>query len=150
MDSRLVTLVGAAEAGATCVPINIVVGPWVVQGTPVSTAVFLSRTHQSVGQAAVDQMRNRDRRQMVEGKADHVWQAIMQQTAWMVSPIAGASTGPENAISLVDVRLTGGVSGVVGAAAVRVPIASVGVWWLGDFRHEAASFGGGGGVSVSF
>lgn len=150
MDTRLITLADSVEAGASCTPINLAVGQWIVQGTPVSSTEFLSRTHASLGRFVVEQLPGRDRRQVLEGQADHVWQTIMHQTAEMIAPLMNAPAGPGGALSLVDVTMTGGMAGVVCVSAVRVSLDSIDLWWMANFQHETAKIGGGGGVSVGF
>lgn len=151
MDARLKSLAAAVEGGATCLPVNLVVGQWIVQGTPVTSSDFLKRTQESLSRIALDQMPGRDRRLLRAGKADHVLEAAQDQARGFMGPLAGSISGAEYALSLVDVTLTGGLSGVIHGAAVRVPLASVDVWWIAGFKHEPAKFGGGGGgMSVGF
>ena len=149
MDQRLTSLVSSVEAGASCIPLNLAVGQWIVQGTPVSTAEFISRTHSSLGNAMANQLSGRERRQVLQGQDDKTWQQIMHQAADMLTPITFAPAGPGGALSLTDVTMTGGPAGVVRVAAVRVALESINLWWLSEFRHDPAG-GGGGGVGISF
>lgn len=150
MDARLTALVDFAEAGTSCVPINLAVGQWIVQGTPVSSTEFLSRTHGGLGNAFLNQMPERDQRSVREGHADHVWQSIMHQADGLIAPLKNAQPGPGGALSLVDVTMTGGTAGVVYISAVRVALNSIDLWWISDFIHSPAKTVGGGGISVGF
>lgn len=148
MDARLKSLVAAVEAGAAYWSINLLVGPWIVQGTPVSSQVFVAKAHQGLGRIALEKHSPEVRRKVEVGEADHLWQEAMQETVGMIGPLTGSTSSPEDAVSLINVQMTGGTSGVIRASSVRVPIAAVGAWWIADFNHVRARIPVGGGFTV--
>lgn len=142
IDPLLMNILNAAERGEKVPKIVLVVGPWVVMGSPVSTERFRQLTNESLADTTWKTAKIRDR-----ARADSKSQAATLAAGYLAA-MGGGDSNNQVSISIESALMVNGIS--IRIPAMRVPLASVDSWWVTTHTAEAQSSYNGGGVGVGF
>jgi hypothetical protein len=145
VDGRLQSIMEAAERGETCPAIYLLVGGWVVQGRPVSTAEFMNITYWDYHRQVAESREGRKISKSVEERDRLIGQHLAPVMA------AFGHSSPQDGVALSIANAT--VSGLSGpnllVPALRVPVGAVQTWWAAASTVDPAR-GYSGGVAVGF
>lgn len=128
MDSYLLSIIEAAEAGLPTPGINLVTngGDW-IRGQPCSSNQFREITWSHFFHEVDQKLRKRPRHEQKQNPADPEQVASKPFAALAEKP----STSTEPALSLTQAHLAfGGRADGMKLAAVRVPIKAISSWWV--------------------
>lgn len=139
VDGRLKALIATAEQDEKCPNIYVIVGSWVVQGRPVSTAEFMRTTYRDyVRQAS----KTPEGRKMKDGK----------EMGEHLRPLIGAfgykSEADTLALSVADASVSGASGPILKVPALRIPIHAIQAWWSAEFEVHPNRGPGGGSISA--
>lgn len=132
MDPHLIGLSEVAEDGRHCPSVRLLVGSWLLSGTPVSTYGFLEACRRSFVTEFSASQEVRSMRVPADARDNFVRNAIAPTLATFSTPSASGEVGP--VLNLVNVRVGGGVAGAYEVGAVRVAVSAVGAWWVVGHR----------------
>jgi hypothetical protein len=145
VDGRLQSLIEAAERGERCPDIYVLVGSWVIQGLPVSTAEFMNITYGDYYRQVAD---TRDARKLSRNP-DERDRLISQHLAPYMATFGNAGPQDGLALSVAHASVSGSTGPILQVPALRVPIGAVQSWWSAGFTVDQ-NRGYSGGVAVGF
>lgn len=147
VDGRLQSMVEAAERGETCPDIYVLVGSWVIQGVPISTAEFLKLTHSDYYSQVAE---TREARKLSRDPAERE-RVINEHLAPYMSTFGASTDQDAAALSIRNPAISGSSGPIIHTPAMRVPLSAVQGWWSAKFTvDQNRRYSGGVGFGFSF
>lgn len=145
VDGRLRSVMEAAERGEKCPDVFLLVGGWVVQGRPVSTAEFMNITYWDYHRQVAE---SREARKMSKSPEERD-RLIGQHLAPVMAAFGNASPQDGMALSIANATVSGLAGPNLQVPALRVPIGAIQTWWAAASTVDPTR-GYSGGVAVGF
>lgn len=146
MDGRLKALIATAEQDETCPGVCVIVGSWVIQGRPVSTAEFMRATYRDY----VRQTANTAVGRKISGNKEDRSTLMGEHLRPLMAAFGYKSDADVLALSLADATVSGSTGPSLKVPALRIPVSAVQAWWSAGFEVDQGKGFVGGGISVGF
>jgi hypothetical protein len=128
VDTQLVRLVRAAEAGQRCPPVRVFAGSALYLGTPGPSSVFAEFMREPLAEVYTEVLSKRPRRERKQDPGDP-W-AMASEALEVLSP-ARPDDGEPTALTLLRAQWWPvGPGDGLNVPAIRIPLAAVDSWWL--------------------
>ncbi|TCK22773.1 hypothetical protein [Pseudonocardia endophytica] len=126
--------------------INLLAGPWLVQGRPVSAAAFVDGTRDSL----FNSVWNTPDARRFRGSDAEKRQIILQDLQPAMGVVEQSAHVAAAVLHLVDVTIVTATGPSLHPPVIRIKANSVDAWWVTDFEVKQPKGGGGIGVGFSF
>lgn len=146
VDGRLKALIATAERDEKCPDISVIVGSWVIQGRPVSTAEFMRATYRDFVRQVVKTPEGRS----MKGTQEERSKLMGEHLRPFMAAFGYKSEADTFALSIADASVSGSTGPILKVPALRIPVSAVQTWWSAGFEVDQNRSYGGGGVAVGF
>lgn len=136
-DPRLLAIAAAAERGETVLPMGMLAGGWLVQGTPVSYARFYEQTSHNVAKQLHAAMPAAERKRW-QGRDAELWGDLSPRIARAMSSLGDPSVLDVVALNIAPARAVVNDT-TLHIPALRVAVSSISTWWVTDFLTQKES-----------
>ncbi|WP_427133998.1 hypothetical protein [Pseudarthrobacter sp. S9] len=145
VDGRLKALIATAERDETCPGVCVIVGSWVIQGRPVSTAEFMRATYRDYVRQVATPVGSK-----ISGNKEERSRLMGEHLRPFMAAFGYKSDADALALSLADASVSGSTGPVLKVPALRIPVSAVQTWWSAGFEVDPGKGFAGGGISVGF